>query len=38
MDNGPIFPITLIQGSGVFLPFTGEKGIFFLNRIEVNYV
>jgi hypothetical protein len=28
VDNGPIFPITLIEGSGVFLPFSGEKGVF----------
>mgnify|MGYP003966912607 FL=1 len=38
MDNEHIFPIILIEGSGVFLPFSGEKGVCLMNRSEVDYV
>jgi hypothetical protein len=38
MDNDNIFTITLIEGSGVFLPFSGEKGVCLMNRSEVDYV
>jgi hypothetical protein len=38
VDNDNIFPIILIEGSGVFLPFSGEKGVCFMNLSEVDYV
>ena len=38
MDNDKIFPITLIDGYGVFLPFSGEKGVCLMNRSEIDYV
>jgi hypothetical protein len=38
VDNNNIFTIILIEGSGVFLPFSGEKGVCLMNRSEIDYV